>query len=871
MAMDLQATIRLVDEFSKPMQDAEKATEDFKKTASSLDDLQNTLSNIGGSLTKNVTAPLVGLGSAAFYAADDMQSAMRDIQVQTGATGDELDTLEEDFREVFTSIPTGSEEASSALAALHGATETTGDELQDITTHVLEASRMMGEDGAQNAESFAEAMNQWQVESADAPDTLDSIYAATQGTTVGFGELIGHLTEYGSVLNNAGYDMEEAAGFMTELERQGISISRVMPGLNMAFRNWADEGKDLTSELENTFDAMQQAESDSEALAIAMDTFGVEGSQRLTTAVRNGEIAVDDLTEAMDGAEGSIMDAADGNYTFAEAMSLLGNKTMAAAEPLGNVLVDLLDDAMPYIEDAVDWVVELADSFRDLDGDTKELIGQIGLFAAALGPAILAVNGLISVIRTARTVFLAFNAVLLKNPIGLVVTAIAGLIYAGYQLITNWEEITESITNFFSELAEGEGMIAAFAQAFERNFETIFTVVEETWGFITRSFSRGIEFIAALLEGDLDEAFNIAGEQFRDFEETTDIIWQEIQDHFDEYLNEILPTFEEAWESLKIVAGELWEEIKQAIVEKLEEMVDELPEYMELLGDKIIDRLLEMKESAKEGWENFKQAADEKIAEMIDSIPELFRTMKDDGLAVIAEMATGGIVRFDDMEGGITSTTGSLVGTVISGFANMAQDVVDELISFEGMALGVFKDIDIGASESMQSLKNTISEIWTDIKNSFADGVNSLIGDINSLIDSFNSLGDTRVGSALIGGVFSDGIPNIPEMDGGTTSASPQAGGSSPGGAYHGLDRVPRNGGMYRLHRNEAVLPRNEAAAYRAGRSGGGSGGAGDGGVTVNINGGNYNVRQQSDIDAIGDSIAKQINSSIKGGALAHG
>ena len=76
-----------------------------------------------------------------------------------------------------------------------------------------------------------------------------------------------------------------------------------------------------------------------------------------------------------------------------------------------------------------------------------------------------------------------------------------------------------------------------------------------------------------------------------------------------------------------------------------------------------------------------------------------------------------------------------------------------------------------------------------------------------------------------------------------------------------GLDNVPYNGYYARLHKGEAVLTRSEAKAYRGeegasrGAAGGGAGQRGN----VVVTGNTFNVRQESDIEAIADALARKI------------
>ena len=117
-----------------------------------------------------------------------------------------------------------------------------------------------------------------------------------------------------------------------------------------------------------------------------------------------------------------------------------------------------------------------------------------------------------------------------------------------------------------------------------------------------------------------------------------------------------------------------------------------------------------------------------------------------------------------------------------------------------------------------------------------------------------------------LGNVYMDGIasaiqnrtlpaPTLPSVSvaGGTTSratgGSHLTGATSPYRAI-GENRVPRDNTLYLLHEGERVLTAREARAADRKESGGN--------VVVNM-GGNYTVRQDSDIDAIAEAVAARV------------
>src|SRR5699024_11588261 len=114
-------------------------------------------------------------------------------------------------------------------------------------------------------------------------------------------------------------------------------------------RNWAKEGKNVQGELSNTVGAIKNAKDSTQALAVATDAFGAEGAQRLVTAIRSGNLSLQDLSDTVDGAKGSIESADADTRTFAESWQILKNKGLAAVEPIAPKLFTTIADGMTWI------------------------------------------------------------------------------------------------------------------------------------------------------------------------------------------------------------------------------------------------------------------------------------------------------------------------------------------------------------------------------------------------------------------------------------------------------------------------------------------------------------------------------------------
>ncbi|MEC5422397.1 phage tail tape measure protein [Virgibacillus sp. C22-A2] len=451
-----------------------------------------TLTTVGRTLSTRVTAPILAAGAAAIAASDQFDKAYRDIRVGTGATGDVLDGLEKSFDNVFTSVPDGADQVSNSLATLNTFTGATGESLEGLTTSVLDVSRLLKEDATTNSKAFGESLKQWQKPAEEGAGVLDYLFKLTQDYGVGLGELNGLLTSHGSVLNNAGFEMEESAHFMASLESNGIAVSRIMPGLNSAFRKWADEGKNSREELEKVVDTIAETEDKQKALSLATEVFGAQGAQRLMTAIRSKAIpAFEDLGSGAESAKGLISETAEETKTIGEEFAELKNNTMAALRPVGDILLNLAKDYLPPV---VEGVTDLAKWFDELDDSTKKTILSTMGIAAALGPASLLLGSTFKVVgslagglskvtgiigRSGGSGLLGRFALMgpgAATPVGLGILGIGALALKAYDLNKNMHELqdvsTETADAMMDQYQANIPLIDSFDELRQKSFLT---------------------------------------------------------------------------------------------------------------------------------------------------------------------------------------------------------------------------------------------------------------------------------------------------------------------------------------------------------------------------------------------------------------
>lgn len=338
---------------------------DTKQFASGMKGTKGVLAGVATA----AAAAAAALGGAAYAIGKAWDNSTDTLITGTGASGKALEGLQDSVKAVGRTIPVEMGTATDAIAALNTATGATGEGLEHLTSQVLDASRMLGEDGVANAKAYGQALNQWSMDADAGADALDGLFTVTQDYGSSLTGLVTQLNEYGSVLQNAGFSMEESAVLFGSLQKSGLKVSRLMPGLNLAFRNWATEGKNVKEELAGTIDQMKNAETSTEALSIAAETFGAEGAQRLTTAVRNGSFSLEDLQGALEGTDGAIAANAKATNSLAEQWQIFKNRIMAVLEPVGTAVFDTVNNLIgPALDKFAGWLEDLGPAIEDMGG-----------------------------------------------------------------------------------------------------------------------------------------------------------------------------------------------------------------------------------------------------------------------------------------------------------------------------------------------------------------------------------------------------------------------------------------------------------------------------------------------------------------------
>lgn len=442
-----------LNKYEKALEDVTKQIEShsaqLKEWGDKLKDIGGKTKSVGDTMTKSLTAPIVGVGAAAVVAWKEVDEGLDIVTKKTGASGEALEDMQNRARDIAKSMPTDFATAGTAVGEVNTRFGLTGDALQDLSEKFIKFAEVNDTDVSSSIDNVQSMMAAWGVETEDAGLMLDLLTKAGQESGASVDTLSQQLMQNKSALDDMGLSLDESVDLLANCEKNGIDTSTMLGGLKKAMQNSAKEGKRSADALAELQERIVNAGSDAEASQIAMELFGNKAGPAIADACRDGRLSLEDLGYAMGDLEGTTEETFDGIQDPLDQMT-----------PIINTLKDtgaqLVTDLGPAIVDILGRVSEgvsaLSTWWAGLDEKQKGMIlTAVGLIAA-LGPVLSIVGSIIGVIGSLVTIFGAASAAggvmsvvigALTGPIGIAIAIITALIAIGVALYQNWDTICQ--------------------------------------------------------------------------------------------------------------------------------------------------------------------------------------------------------------------------------------------------------------------------------------------------------------------------------------------------------------------------------------------------------------------------------------------
>lgn len=511
------------------LEDLEKAQKDFgtaaaqtiKEAGAKIEEYGGKASKVGETLTKNVTTPLTAAAAAGVAAFSAVDEGVDTIVTATGASGEALDGLVASYETIATSIPEELGDVASAVGEVNTRFHTTGEELEGQTTLFLQFAKITGGDVVSSVDSADKVLKTFGKTSDDASGLLGMVAKAAQDTGINAQGLMDDVLANSATFKELNFSLEESVNFMALLDENGVESGVALAGLKKAVVNLTDAGMSESEALQTVIDKIKNAGSETEALTIAQETFGTKGAAEMATAIREGRLSLDDLSASMADYSTVVTDTYNNTMDGVDGATTAANAAKIAMSTLGETISDML---APIFQHLTQLLIDAKARFDTLDDGQKQAIVTIGLIVAAIGPALVIIGKVITAVGTITTgvgslvgfvggtvvplitgtVMPALSglwALMLANPISIVIAAIAAIVAAFVLLWNKCEGFRNFWINLFSSvkstvvdaknnvLSTFDGIKNGISSRIEGAKNSVHNAIENIKGFFNFSWS----------------------------------------------------------------------------------------------------------------------------------------------------------------------------------------------------------------------------------------------------------------------------------------------------------------------------------------------------------------------------------------------
>lgn len=460
----------------------------------------------------------IGIGAAAYKIGSTFDDAYDTIRVATGATGQALEDLKDDFKAVASSVPADFDAVSAVVSDLNKRTGATGKSLQGLSERIIQMSRLTKTDATQNVADATRVFGDWSIATEDQGAALDKLFRASQATGIGISGLQQAVVQFGAPLRAMGFSFDESISLLGKWEKEGVNSELVLGSMRIAMGHFAAENIPMRKGLDDTIATIQKLGPGAKATSLAMEIFGARAGPDMAAAILEGRFALGDLLKTVSDGSDTILNAAGDTADFAEKWKITLNKATIALEPFASAVFSaagsLLDALTPAIAGIVAAVADLAKT------------GDLGVVADGLRDAFgIDITPLVNLQRWLGKVL----------P-GAIATARDALV--GY---------SQRMTTFWGSLAEGETLATtvnrAFGDLIPASLNATLDAVDNAFAALKLTFEGLIDVFVGnvewsdALEAGLTKIFGPGG--------TTEAAITTIF------------AFQEAWQNLARIAGDV--------------------------------------------------------------------------------------------------------------------------------------------------------------------------------------------------------------------------------------------------------------------------------------------------------------------------
>ena len=670
------------------------------------------------------------------------ETSMSKVSALSGATGDDLATLEAKARELGASTTFSASQAADALGYMALAGWDTEQMLAGVGSvlTLAQAGEMELAAASDLVTDYLSAFNMEASETARMVDVLAYAQASANTTVEGLGMAFKNCA---ANANAAGMDVETTSAAISMMANQGLKGSEAGTALNAVLRDMTAKMEDGAIAIGEQSVAVMDAEGnyrdftdiladvqaatngmgDAEKAAALQSTFTADSIKGLNLMLNAGADEMVGFREELYGCAGAAEetaatmtdnlggDLAAMNSAFEELSLKIYD---GLQEPLRSAVQFITGTVVPGIEGFMAWLTtgtQEFDEFGNVVGETASPLSQLASTVqsmvpvlAAAGGALLAYEGYslaVTVAEKARAAATTLvdnatkllNGTMKLNPIGIVITLIGALVAAFLYLWNTSEEfrnfwigVWDAVKAAVQPLADWvmANVITPLVSKFQE-FQTLFAGL---WDAIVANVTSAWEQIAPIVQAGMQVIQTIIGA--------------------------VMPVIQAAWDGawglISSVFAAIWDNISNTV--------------NTVMG--VIQGIIQVVTGIISGdwdavWSGIKQIFESIVNGILQAGANVFNALT----SIISSVLTGIYNVWASIWNSVFSVASSIwnaissnIGGVVNGIWNNITSTFNSLV---GTVLGIFNSVKEAITNPIETAKNTVGGIIDTIKGFFSN------------------------------------------------------------------------------------------------------------------------------------------------------
>ena len=386
---------------------------DIAKVGKKLKKLGGSMTSMGKSLSTKLTAPIAALGVAALVSFGNFEKGMNEVRsLMPDLNQGEFEDLSQDVRDLAVEMGINAVEATKALyqAISAGVPKDNAIEFLRVSSKAAIAGLTSTET---SVDTLTSVLNAYKLSADEAEEVADVLFTTVKLGKTNFEELGGSIFNVAPLAAALNIPLEEVSAAVATLTKQGVPTAQAMTQIRGSLVALQKPNADMEAALRNMGYETGQA---------LLNAKGYQGS--LNALREESGLTSSELTKAFGRVEafGAVLALTGQNFNGAiedlQAMTDAGGAMAAAFETNNEGFFRSWDKSLAIIrevgfqigEQLAPMVSQVAASFKSWYESNKESVPgwiklgmKVAAFAAVLGPILIALGTLVTIMGSAVT------------------------------------------------------------------------------------------------------------------------------------------------------------------------------------------------------------------------------------------------------------------------------------------------------------------------------------------------------------------------------------------------------------------------------------------------------------------------------------